>query len=342
MSVYTIKVGDSLGKIAHQHAVSVERILSLNPRIRNKNLIFPGQVIVIPASTDASGRSEATASQTYTVKSGDSLDRIARHHNVTVEQILLDNPQIKNKNLIHPGQSITIRRVNGPGPAAGVEREVALVHKRANGESLLGIAEQYGLSLQELVSVNGATAGMLLAIPKLKPRKEDTNTDKLHFGAKVSKTFRNKVREVSKRLDINPNYLMAVIAFESGETFSASIKNAAGSGAVGLIQFMPSTAKGLKTTTSALAKMTPEKQLDYVEKYFQPYKGKIKSIEDLYMAVLWPAAIGKKDSYVLFKVGTKAYQQNKGLDTDSDGNITKFEAAAKVRAKLRRGEKFAL
>lgn len=41
---------------------------------------------------------------------------------------------------------------------------------------------------------------------------------------------------------------MAAMAFESGETFSPSIKNAAGSGAVGLIQFMPSTAKALGTS----------------------------------------------------------------------------------------------
>lgn len=48
--------------------------------------------------------------------------------------------------------------------------------------------------------------------------------------------------------------------------------NAPGSGAIGLIQFMPSTAKGLGTSTSALKQMTAVDQLAYVEKYFAPYK----------------------------------------------------------------------
>jgi hypothetical protein len=58
---------------------------------------------------------------------------------------------------------------------------------------------------------------------------------------------------------------MAAMAFETGETFSPSIKNKA-SGATGLIQFMRSTAKGSGTTTAALAEMTAVDQLDFVEK----------------------------------------------------------------------------
>jgi hypothetical protein len=83
--------------------------------------------------------------------------------------------------------------------------------------------------------------------------------------------------------------------------------------------------------------MTPENQLDYVEKYFAPNKNKLNSLEDVYMAILWPAAIGKPNSYVLFSKPSPAYNQNSGLDADNDGNVTKAEAAAKVRAKLTKG-----
>ena len=70
---------------------------------------------------------------------------------------------------------------------------------------------------------------------------------------KVSQTFKQKLVQIAADLGTNPNFLMAVMSFESGETFSPSIKNAAGSGAVGLIQFMPATAKQLGTSTQALA-----------------------------------------------------------------------------------------
>ncbi len=43
---------------------------------------------------------------------------------------------------------------------------------------------------------------------------------------------------------------------------------------------MPSTAKRLGTTTAALKGMTGVQQLDYVQKYLQPYAGKINSLQD--------------------------------------------------------------
>lgn len=130
---------------------------------------------------------------------------------------------------------------------------------------------------------------------------------------------------------------MSCMAFETGETFSPSIKNAAGSGATGLIQFMPRTARGLGTTTEELAKMTAEKQLDYVEKYFLPYKGKLKTLEDIYMAILYPVAIGMDPGEALFRRGAKTYEQNSGFDKDEDGVITPAEISVKVRQKYEKG-----
>lgn len=157
------------------------------------------------------------------------------------------------------------------------------------------------------------------------------------WGAKVSADFKAKVIQISKELAIKPDFLMACMAFETGETFSPSIKNAAGSGATGLIQFMPSTAQGLGTSTAALAAMTAVDQLDYVKKYFHPYRGRLMTLEDVYMAILYPAAIGKGADSTLFKEGTKAYTQNKGFDANHDGVITPAEVSVKVRAKYTKG-----
>lgn len=157
------------------------------------------------------------------------------------------------------------------------------------------------------------------------------------WGAKVSPAFKAKVVAISGRLQVSPDFLMSCMAFESGETFSPLIRNAAGSGAIGLIQFMPSTAKTLQTSTKALGTMTPEQQLDYVEAYFEDYAGRLHTIEDIYMAILYPKAIGRGSDYVLFKSGTVAFRQNKGLDSDQDGKVTAHEAAAAVRRKYIKG-----
>ncbi len=143
--------------------------------------------------------------------------------------------------------------------------------------------------------------------------------------------FRDKVVQMATRLETNPNFLMAVMSFETGGTFSPSIPNKAGSGAVGLIQFMPATARGLGTTTEKLTAMTAEAQLDFVEKHFRPFRGRLNTIEDAYMAVLFPRAVGKGNDFVLFESPSVAFRQNKGLDIDGDGRITVSDASFKVR-----------
>lgn len=170
---------------------------------------------------------------------------------------------------------------------------------------------------------------------------QQTSQKPLAWGAKVSPAFRDRVRWIANSLGCEPDDLMTCMAWESGRTFSPKVLNMAGSGAIGLIQFMPATARGLGTTTTALSQMTAEEQLNWVDKYFRPYKGRLRTLSDLYMAILWPSAVGKADSYVLFdreKTPT-AFRQNAGLDTNKDGKVTKAECSAKLLAMKAEGLK---
>ncbi|QNU67741.1 SafA/ExsA family spore coat assembly protein [Ruminiclostridium herbifermentans] len=51
---------------------------------------------------------EVSAQTTYTVKSGDSIWKIAVKYETGVSEILAKNPQVKNPSLIYPGQKLTI------------------------------------------------------------------------------------------------------------------------------------------------------------------------------------------------------------------------------------------
>jgi hypothetical protein len=153
-------------------------------------------------------------------------------------------------------------------------------------------------------------------------------------------SFTKGITDLAKKYNVPEDYLYAVMGFETGGTFSPSVKNKAGSGATGLIQFMPETAKGLGTSTDSLSKMTRTEQLKYVDKYFEGTLNKGGSLSDVYMSVLFPAAVGKPDNFVLFGKGAMsgytgtAYTQNAGLDLNKDGSVTKAEAAKKVEAYL--------
>lgn len=141
-------------------------------------------------------------------------------------------------------------------------------------------------------------------------------------------------------IGINPDWLATIINFESGGTFSPAKENMAGSGAVGLIQFMPSTAQNLLGTatpeeaTARLKQMTFPEQLEVVKRYFAPYKGKLQSLADTYLAVFYPAFIGKAMDTVLGRTGDIIYTQNAGFDTTGKGYITKSDITSKIQSML--------
>lgn len=141
-----------------------------------------------------------------------------------------------------------------------------------------------------------------------------------------ARIFAERVIEIADNLGIDPDWLMLVMYFESGLNPQAKNRN---SSATGLIQFMESTAKKLGTSTEALYNMNALDQLVFVEKYFQPYKGKMESLTDVYLAVFYPSAVGKDDNYVLGGDGTDTARNiarlNPVFDTNKDGQITKSE-----------------
>jgi hypothetical protein len=122
---------------------------------------------------------------------------------------------------------------------------------------------------------------------------------------------------------------MAIIAFETGETFSPSIVNPL-TGGVGLLQIFPPAANTLGTTTSQLAQMDAVSQLEYVAKYLQPFRGRISSLDDLTAALEWPAAVGKPSDYVIARSGSAAYERLRSLDANHDGMVTKEELSSRA------------
>lgn len=144
--------------------------------------------------------------------------------------------------------------------------------------------------------------------------------------------FVAKTRHIADKLNILPEQLMAVMWFES--KLDSKAQNSI-SGATGLIQFMPRTAISLGTTTSDLLQMSNVEQLDYVYEYLKPYAGKMKTVEDVYLAVFYPVAIAKPDDYQLG--GYMVASQNPIFDLNGDNKVKKHEVKQKFIAALPAG-----
>ena len=186
----------------------------------------------------------------------------------------------------------------------------------------------------------GSTAALNAAV-LLGRGAEMTPEFDLAWSGKVSIDFVERVKVFNKNMLLTngdqPHYLMGCMAFETGRTFSPSIQNQGGAPYFGLIQWGDLAATDVKMTVAQLVKLTAVQQLEYVERWFKPYAGKIKSLSDVYMRIFMPKFIGKSEDAVIALKGTATYRQNIGLDVDKDGDIEKQEAAYMVMRQLQLG-----
>lgn len=144
--------------------------------------------------------------------------------------------------------------------------------------------------------------------------------------------FQKKLEKIALSLGVKSSDLIAIMKQESGVNPAAVNKT---SGATGLIQFMPDTARRLGTTTEELRNMDSVQQLDYVYKYFKMTGVGNGSLGDLYMAVFMPKYVGYPDNHILGANGAAGfkgavYAQNKGLDRNKDGAITVADVKSSV------------
>lgn len=161
------------------------------------------------------------------------------------------------------------------------------------------------------------------------------------FSSKISEDGKKALKELQQEFSWTNDqldYLIACMAFESNLNPKATNPY---SGAVGLIQFMPNICKAYGTTTMEMLGRSFVGQIPYVKKHFQPYYKRTKTLSDMYMAIFMPSFIGKPEEAVIFDKTTKpvSYNQNKGLDINKDGKITKMEASLMVLKRYQAGLK---
>lgn len=155
---------------------------------------------------------------------------------------------------------------------------------------------------------------------------------------KLDSNFLNRVKEIAQKLNCDYKDLLALMNSESG----IKTNNWNGSTAVGLIQFTDASVTelnnkyGLSLTKEKIARMSPMEQLDLVEKYLTIAKSynfapnERLSAGDLYAITFLPGRAGQD---ILCRRGEKFYSQNKGLDLNNDGVISKQDLENRLAKK---------
>lgn len=181
-TTYTVKSGDSVWGISNSFGISMSQLIEWN-NIQN-NFIYPGQKLTIKGgqttgsstnnsgnNTNSSGNSNTSTGTgqvsggKYTVKSGDSVWKIANDHGISMNQLTQWN-NIKN-NFVYPGQQLIVS--NGGSSSSTTTNtdnassssnnavntaESGTKYTVKSGESVWSVANKHGISMNQLIQWN--------------------------------------------------------------------------------------------------------------------------------------------------------------------------------------------
>ena len=175
----------------------------------------------------------------------------------------------------------------------------------------------------------------------------------IRYTADIDALFFPELDKVAARLGAEPLHMLSVMFSESGcraDAHNDNPKNVPPEkrwNASGLIQFMPFVLENLgwKHGHAAFRRLSATAQLPFVEKYYSPHRGFLKTVGGLYVATFLPAYVSKAGdpTYVLTadpdpktkgEPGERlgwAYGPNAGFDANGDLAITVGELEDAVR-----------
>ncbi len=183
---YIVQKGDTLFSLAKKYNVSVKQIQEANGL--SSNLIKIGQTLEVPSLEETHSEhlsnkkreinpvqkglnhTKAETSSDYTVVPGDTLSRLAKQYNVSVEQIQKANELTSE--MINVGQKLEIplvevHKAKKQATKNRSEKVTYAIYTVAPGESLGEIARQFNTSIDTIKAYNRMSTNAVLIGQKL-------------------------------------------------------------------------------------------------------------------------------------------------------------------------------
>lgn len=231
------------------------------PPSRRRTALRLGRALGVPLLLAAVVTAGSPGWASYLIRPGDNLESIAKRYHTTVAKLIQVNGLPGNGNLIYAGQSLKV-----PAPAAPVTRTVTVNrrHRVVPGDSLIKIANQYGVQPRVIVQANRlprslvVQLGQVLVVPVTR-RVTSTSrggsfAGRSYAASTVAAAARNRaalagrdvpsrrqVRDlivrIARRNGVDPNLALAVSWQEAGWNMrKVSVANA-----IGAMQIVPAT-----------------------------------------------------------------------------------------------------
>lgn len=168
-TTHTVQPQETLFSISKKYNVSIAEIKAWN-NLESNNISVGQKLTIYPSEENNSGQrsivvdNETQQNTYYTVKSGDSLFRIAQEHDMEVEEL----KQLNNltSNTIRVGQRLTVRDNKGEAPPSvettiesSPQGKFASYEISGNSETLKEILTKFRMDEEEFQALNSGIDG---------------------------------------------------------------------------------------------------------------------------------------------------------------------------------------
>jgi N-acetylmuramoyl-L-alanine amidase len=218
---YRVKKGDTLDKIASRHETTVAELLKLN-NMKLKDPLWVDRKLKVPAPAVKEEEKAAPEVITYTVKKGDTLEKIALKHHTTVRSIRTLN-RLKANDPMYAGRKLKVG-VEKPDEDLAAETAPAKDHRPEATKApaaepvqkLTTYRVKKGDTLEKIADRNGTTVAELARLNNMKPRDPLWVDRKL----KVPAAEKEKGREApaEKKTAAKPQKKTATYVVKKGDT----------------------------------------------------------------------------------------------------------------------------
>lgn len=193
---HVVQGGETLYSLARLHHTTIDKILSINPGLTVESL-QAGQTILLPTG----GAAESPT--THVVSKGDTMWNIAKRYNITVDELVAANPEMKQADYkLKKGSIINIPAVT---TASNSSTQTATPISKTVGIAFLLPMKATGVEGERSVEFY---RGFLMAADKLRDNGRDINIYTYNEDANQSSlvTIINKLKTQKPDVIIGPVY----------------------------------------------------------------------------------------------------------------------------------------
>ena len=188
-NTYVVNKGDTLWSIARKNNISVDELKKLNNLTSNS--LSLNQVLKLPTSNN-------DLSTTYTVKSGDTLYKIANQFGLSVNELKSINNLSTNNLSI--GQVLKVKKDTSND---NTTNDKSSTYKVKSGDTLYSISRKLNVSVDEIKRANNLTNNLLTVGQILQIPTDTTKVYTVKSGDTLYTIARNNNTTVSDIIELN-------------------------------------------------------------------------------------------------------------------------------------------